>query len=186
VLPHLIILGAVIVIGVASHPPRRRRRATPLKLPYDNRIYVRVAAQLRRAAHLMGVSPVPPLNVRRVPNAAASNSEVSYNDSWLRNQLARHCDDVACQDALLLGLMAHELAHYTLRHASFPHRHAHEKELEADAFAGVVLARAFVSTEQFESVLGDFVREATPTHPAFWLRLQRVRTAYALERNLLW
>lgn len=175
------IIGITAAVGTAALALRsatsstKHSRGRPLHSP----LFRRVRRQLRRAAQIMGVSEVPPLKIRLdVPNAAADDGAVYYNPRWLAARLSELCDDPLCQEALLLGLMAHELAHQQLKHASDTLAHPHGEELDADEWAGTVLARAGVSSHHLERLLSRRGDVPSPTHPVASRRVSRIQWAY--------
>jgi hypothetical protein len=171
---HVLLRVALVVVGgmaVAS--------AVAPSTPWTPK----VLEQLRRAAALMGIA-VPPLMVTsRVPNAASDGRQILVNPTWLSRTMARFCSMPACQDAVILGVMAHELGHHVFGHAADSRRDSHVAELDADRVAGVVLARAGVSTGDFERVLADLGECGTTSHPGAALRVAAIRAGYLDERG---
>lgn len=135
--------------------------------------------RVREAAAYLGVVHVPPVvEDFTVANAASDGSRILVNTDWVGKTLARFCNDEVCHIALVLGVAAHELAHHLNGHAKVPGNN-HQQELEADWFAGLVLRRAGVPSDDFERVIHDLAGcFASPTHPAGPDRVAAIRAGY--------
>lgn len=64
-----------------------------------------------------------------------------------------------------VAIMAHEVGHHLGAHVYVREQSAHERELEADRFAGVVLARLGSTLEQAVRVTEALNKEGTSSHP---------------------
>lgn len=180
----LVILGGTLLLGAIFGQSQPVRPAPKPAQPTDEQILNMARAQLQQAARLLGV-PVPPLQLQRDGNASSDGRVIRVNPAFFRQLLASFCNERLCQIAIVLGIMAHELGHHILRHAEDGDRSvdaAHERELDADAVAGRVLALAQVPPDDLGRVLEHLGRYHSDTHPHGSLRVERVRAEYERTR----
>lgn len=117
---------------------------------------------------------------RRVTNAEyrARDHEIVVSLPWFRRLLHDACDDAACANEVIAGILAHELGHATQRAELLQaraRRHSHELELEADHIVGMALALLGVEPDNLQHVMAHVFAEGSASHPA------GVRRAIAIE-----
>lgn len=136
-------------------------------------------AVLQRAAALFGHA-APPLLADYSILAAQVNlaaGVMSLNPAWAAASIARHCRDQVCTWSLLTYVLAHELAHILLGHASrrYPSE-AHAQELDADDLAGWIAATLGHDINHVLPLVLSF--PADQEHPTGALRALRVFCGY--------
>lgn len=146
-----------------------------------SRLEAYARALLQRAAVRLGRHAPPLVMTTYVDNAASDGFRVLVNPEWMRDILDKHCDDEACQHSVVLGVLAHEMAHHVAGDALSAALHPHAKELRADYLAGQVLAAEGVSANQFACVIHDIARVGTRTHPAGAVRAQTIGAGYQAQ-----
>jgi hypothetical protein len=121
----------------------------------DALLHAAARNMLESIAAVMGCQ-VPPLRLSRaVMNAQADGVGVTVNPDWLHTQMTSICSDVRCHHDLLVGILAHELAHLVYGDVHAPPWDKRAIELRADQFAGMALARLGVSPDAFSTVIGQ-------------------------------
>ena len=77
------------------------------------------------------------------------------------------------------GILAHEFGHHIDFHTTPTWMNTSwSRELKADAWAGCALARAGIGTAAIENALTAIASHPAPSHPAWPLRQQAVRTGF--------
>ncbi|MCV9960759.1 hypothetical protein OIU34_02505 [Pararhizobium sp. BT-229] len=99
---------------------------------------------------------------------------VLYNELWVQDYLRSTGDEYWSGVALL----AHECGHHLSGHTLDGQGSKPPKELEADSFAGFIVAKLGGTREQALALFEDFPLEATETHPARSDRLQAVAVGW--------
>ena len=162
-----VVVGAAVVGGIV-------KAVTAPKIE-DAELHEFLLAHLRLAARLVEVAAPPLVPSNDVPNAASDGKRILYNPRWFREQLGAFCTSATCESNVALGVMGHELGHHLHPCAAHPHA----CELEADAVAAVVLARAGLRSMDFERVLIEIAPVASQTHPRWDLRVRVIRSVFA-------
>lgn len=133
-----------------------------------------LARQQALAASYLQVAPLP-MKAARVHTLATDGTTILYNPQFVIRAVRRFCDTPDCAAGIVIGMIAHELAH------AYLHRglagHPHRLELEADWIAGWVLGRAGICPAHFVRVLRELA--ATAAHPSPGYREGVVSRGYA-------
>lgn len=82
---------------------------------------------------------------------------------------------------MLLGVLAHELAHHVFGDAGAPAEHRYAIELRADRWAAIALARLGIPSHDFERVIWSISSHysGTPTgYPSRATRVTAIRNAF--------
>jgi hypothetical protein len=169
------IVSGVFIVGAVVHTVtndswrRRIRRAYGL------------------AAQALGVAPPRLVFSARAANAYSDGHVVAINLAWARQLLLHQCSSDRCNEQVLIGVLAHELAHHHYNHAHelrrvvdtrWETRTRHRFELEADRAAGAALARLGLGADEFARVLALLSQRGSPTHPMGPARVQAIREGY--------
>jgi hypothetical protein len=170
-----VIVSGLLVVGTVVHTAnttswkRRIRRAYGL------------------AAHALGVAPPRLVFSDRAANAYSDGHVVAINLDWARLLLLHQCSSDRCNEQVLIGVLAHELAHHSYNHSHELRRVVdtrwetwtrHRLELEADRAAGAALARLRLGADEFARVLALLSQRGSPTHPMGPARVQAIREGY--------
>jgi hypothetical protein len=140
-----------------------------------------VRGQLRRVCAIVEVEMPQLVRTHRVPNAATDGKRIFFNQAWFARLLDVHCcDEAECRTSIVAAVMAHEVGHMFHGHVrgGGQYAHPHDQELEADHFAGVILARLGLDTVDFEHVLREIAKFPTDSHPEALFRIDALRTGY--------
>ena len=124
----------------------------------------------------VGLSPNFDLvETNAVPNAAAIIHEqkrvLAYNPDWIK-QIE------ATQKWHMYGLLAHEIGHHLQGHTLTGIGSTPPTELEADTYAGFVLARLGASEPEATALWQTFGAQASATHPGRDDRVAAVRAGW--------
>jgi len=169
------IFGGIVLVGAAAHQVSQNN--------WERRIRMAYAA----AARGLGVDAPRLVFSDHVPNAQSDGAVVAINVSWARRVLSTHCRDDVCTDQVLVGVLAHELAHHAYQHArdlrdvvttQWEMWTRHGFELDADRAAGAALARLELGANEFARVLTHLSRRASATHPLGRDRVEAIREGY--------
>lgn len=180
------LLKALAGIGLAIGGAWALKRLLSPEARDDVRDFV--VSRVRYAAQVLGIAAPPVVESSDVPNAASDGVRILWNRQWVLRTLSAHCTDGWCQDEVVLGIVAHELAHHHLRHAARGDQDPRQSELDADFYAGFVLAAAGRGTERLEAVLFTQSYWPTPSHPEGHLRVVAIRQGreQAMAQRLGW
>lgn len=163
------VLGAVALVLVSVGSSRPRPAAVPMVL---RRVY-------RLVANTMGV-PVPPLIATTSTNNAASDGfQVIYNPHWLSQVQSTLSFSPRCQEAAVVYLFAHELAHHRFGDAFNQGDSGVELEHRADYWAGVALQRLGFTWEEAACMLGMVGNACSASHGCPDERLAAVERGHA-------
>lgn len=108
----------------------------------------------------------------------SSNRYILFNPSWIKGL---SLGDNANTDWIRLGILAHEVGHHALNHYLKGMRSTPQLELEADEFAGKVLAALGATLTQAQSAFRQpsmCSEEGGGTHPKCSLRLAAVASGW--------
>ncbi len=120
----------------------------------------------------------------KILTAAAIGNEIWVNPQFIENAISSVCPDPDCQYALVVGVLAHELAHIVYGHGLAHPSQKHEIELDADWFGGVACARLGISSEAFEEIIGRLSARHSQGpygYPSAFERCTTIRNAFNAE-----
>lgn len=83
-----------------------------------------------------------------------------------------------------LGVLAHELGHHLAGHTAAKNQANHDRELEADQFAGFILSKLGANEQQATEWTDILNKNDTPSHPAKTKRLHAAMTGWQQAKNL--
>lgn len=162
-----ILLGAACLgLGVVAVVANAKRNEEELER--RARLLARVGDALRSAAAILRV-PVPALvDDPNTANAASDGRSIRVNLEWVALQADRFCNNTACVEGWLVGLMGHELGHHIYGDAFyrlFSRAEVHDMELRADACAGFVLGQLGIDADHFAIIISAASPFGSATHP---------------------
>ncbi len=151
-----------------------------------------VLGELDRVCRVMRLDVWPGLSVGPGEPAFVADPRgftVLCNRGWVEDLLQRYCRSAECRAAILVGILAHEVAHLSFQHVGLPPDDLAScspnqlQELRADAVAGWVLARTGFPPDYLTVVLRELSAEPSCTHPTGGLRAQAIAAGFeqALE-----
>jgi len=142
----------------------------------------RLRGRVRRlfllAARILGIEAPELVFTSSVNNASSDGTRVLVNLSWLEEVLQRFCGMPACVDAVVLGILAHELVHHSYGDAYAPLWDRDWRELRADQLAGAVLAVAGAAPEDFARVIHEITTCCDPSYPLGSERREAIQAGY--------
>jgi len=133
---------------------------------------------LMRAAAVLFIPPPALILTIDTPTAATDGNAIFVNPVWLQILLNTHCNDKLCAYSVVLGIVAHELAHRIYDFNPGSGDHPHTRELRADYVAGQVIRALQVPEAHFAKVLVEISSVETETHPLYSERIRALRRGY--------
>lgn len=177
-MPWFLAIAAVAVTGFVIHDANRRAAA---RFARERALLEPFRAAMQPAAALLGVRmPKLVLLWGRDDNATTWPDRIGVSRPWLESVVRRHCDDVHCAGSILVGVAAHELAHYVMRdpgNTAVPPPVSRAIELRADFVAGWMLARLGLDAGHFGRVLQELATTCD-THPTWPSRVDALHMGY--------
>lgn len=140
------VLGALLLDSTTTANDERARK--------DQQLADGLRRLLARVAAALQVETPPLVLSAAVANAASDGYRILVNPTWARATLAQFCADRSCNNAVMIGVLAHEVGHHVegdaLINAPWSKR---DRELRADRYAGEALAVLGVPHDHFARVL---------------------------------
>lgn len=132
-----------------------------------------------RASRVIGIAPPQLEFTTAVYNAASDGVRILVSPDWLVRLLRQFCALPECSEAIVLGVLAHELAHHIHGDAFASGWERIDRELRADYIAGRVLAKVGVASVDLEQVLIEMSSSCSISHPSGPDRVLAIQAGYA-------
>ncbi len=152
------ILGALLLDGVSNANDQRAKK--------DQQLAEGLRRLLARVTAALGVDAPPLVLTAAVENAASDGFQILVNPMWARATLTEFCADRACNNAVMIGVLAHEVGHHVEGDALINEPWSkRDRELRADGYAGEALALLGVPHVHFARVLAAISRHHSGGSP---------------------